>query len=105
MAGIAAPDDLAGGGVESGEQAEGSGARVVVRAPLDLAWAHRQQGLRSIERLNLALFSSTHRTNARSGGDRYSPTMSRTFSTNKGAGESLNVSVRGGWRWTAFHSR
>ena len=35
---------------------EGSGARVVVRAPLDLAWAHRQQGLRSIERLNLALF-------------------------------------------------
>ena len=31
MAGIAAPDDLAGGGVESGEQAESSVARVGVR--------------------------------------------------------------------------
>jgi hypothetical protein len=27
-----------------------------VRAPLDLAWAHRHQGLRSVNRLNLALF-------------------------------------------------
>src|SRR5262245_27418555 len=41
-------------------------------------------------------FSSTHNTSARSGGSRYNPTMSRTFSTNSGSGDSLNVSVRWG---------
>ena len=56
MAGEAFADDRAGGGVESREQAEGSVTGVVMRAPLDLAWAHGQQRLRSIERLNLALF-------------------------------------------------
>jgi hypothetical protein len=56
MAGEAFADDPAGGGVERREQAEGSVTRVVMRAPLDLTWAHRKQRLRSIERLNLALF-------------------------------------------------
>ncbi len=51
MTGIAAPDDLAGGGVESSEQAEGSVTRIVVGAPLDLARAHRQKRLRSVQRL------------------------------------------------------
>ena len=46
----------AGGGVERREQAEGSVTRVVMGAQLDLAWAHGQKGVRSIERLNLALF-------------------------------------------------
>jgi hypothetical protein len=55
MAGIATPDDLAGGGVESGEQAEGSVARVVVGAPLDLSRAHGQQRLGPVQRLDLAL--------------------------------------------------
>src|SRR3990167_10926563 len=41
------------------------------------------------------LFSSTHNTIAFSGGSMYSPTMSRTFSTNSGSLESLKVS----WRW------
>src|SRR5579862_569983 len=54
MAGITAPDDLAGRRVESGEQAEGSVTGIVVGAPLDLAWAHGQQGLGPIERLDLA---------------------------------------------------
>ncbi len=69
MTGIAAPDDLAGGGVESSEQAEGSVTRIVVGAPLDLARAHRQKRLRSVQRLDLALLVN-QRTSARSGGDR-----------------------------------
>jgi hypothetical protein len=42
------------------------------------------------------LFSSTQGTTARSGGFRYSPTTSRTFPTNCGSGDSLNVSDRCG---------
>src|SRR5215831_11417127 len=49
------------------------------------------------------LFSSTHRTSARSGGFRYSPTMSRTFSMNSGSFDSLNVSVRCGCSAKARH--
>ena len=41
-------------------------------------------------------FSSTHRTNARSGGFRYSPTTSLTFSMKKGSDDNLKVSVRWG---------
>ena len=41
-------------------------------------------------------FSSTHRTNARSGGFRYSPTTSLTFSMKKGSADNLKVSVRWG---------
>ena len=69
MAGEAFADDRTGGGVESREQAEGSVTRGVMRAPLDLAWAHGQQRLRSIERLNLALFVDAQDM-ARSGGER-----------------------------------
>ena len=56
MAGIAAPDDLAGGGVERREQAERSVALIVVRTPLELARPHRQKRLGAIQRLDLALF-------------------------------------------------
>ena len=56
MAGEAFADDSAGGGVESREQAEGPVTRVVVRAPLNLTWAHGKKRLGSIERLDLALF-------------------------------------------------
>jgi len=69
MARIAAPDDRAGGGVESREQAEGSVTGVVMGSPLDLARPHRQKRLRSISAW-IWLFSSTQRTTARSGGDR-----------------------------------
>jgi hypothetical protein len=40
------------------------------------------------------LFSSTHNTTARSGGLRYRPTTSRTFSMNCGSLESFQVSWR-----------
>ena len=69
MAGEAFADNRAGGGVESREQAEGSVTRIVMRAPLDLAWAHGQKRLGSMERLNLAFFVDS-RTMARSGGER-----------------------------------
>src|SRR3972149_5159428 len=41
-------------------------------------------------------FSSTHRTTALSGGFRYTPTTSVSFSTNRLSFESLNVSMRCG---------
>src|SRR6266446_2312827 len=40
------------------------------------------------------LFSSIDKTMARSGGKKYRPTMSRTFSTNCGSADNLNVSRR-----------
>ena len=43
------------------------------------------------------LFSSTAKTTARSGGSRYKPTTSVTFSTNCGSVESLKFSLRQGW--------
>ena len=51
------------------------------------------------------LFSSAHSTSARSGGLRYRPTISRTFSINCGSVDSLNVSVRCGCRPKAFQIR
>ena len=42
------------------------------------------------------IFSSTHSTTARSGGFRYSPTTSWTFSMNSGSVDSLKVSARCG---------
>jgi len=66
---IATPDDLAGRRVQSREQGQGSMARIVVGAPLDLARAHGKQRLRSVQRW-IWLFSSTQRTKACSGGDR-----------------------------------
>ena len=51
------------------------------------------------------LFSSTHSTIAISGGSMYRPTMSRTFSTNIGSLESLNVSCRCGCKPKARQMR
>src|SRR6266568_5471871 len=50
-------------------------------------------------------FSSAHSTTACSGGFRYNPTTSQTFSTNSGSDESLKVSARCGLRWKAFQIR
>src|SRR3546814_5237462 len=44
-----------------------------------------------IQEAEIWLFSSTNRARARSGGARYSPTMSRTLSTNSGSRDSLKV--------------
>src|SRR3954452_7163743 len=50
-------------------------------------------------------FSSTHSTNAFSGGSTYSPTTSRTLSTNCGSVDSLNVSTWWGLSPNAFQIR
>ncbi len=51
------------------------------------------------------VFASAHNTGARSGGFRYSPTTSRTFSTNCGSAESLKVSCLCGLRPNARQIR
>ena len=45
---------FAGGHIESGEQGRGSVADVVVGIAFDIARSHRQRGLGTIERLDLA---------------------------------------------------
>jgi hypothetical protein len=69
--------------------------RVVVRAPLGLTRPHRQEGLRSVERLKLGSFHR-RRQRRRAQAGRLRPTMSRACSTNRGSDESLNVSERCG---------
>ena len=66
---VALSDDEAGGDVEGGEQRRGAVANVVVSTSLRHARHHRQDRLLAIERLDFAFFV-THRTSARSGGDR-----------------------------------
>ena len=56
MARLALSEDLAVGHVEGGKQGGCAMAVVVVRHPLEVTQAHRQHGLRALERLDLALF-------------------------------------------------
>src|SRR5207253_9037071 len=49
--------------------------------------------------------SSTHSTSAHSGGFRYNPTMSRTFSTKNGSVDNLKVSTRCGCNENARQMR
>ena len=53
----------------------------------------------------MLVFSSTHITTACSGGFMYSPTTSRTLSTNCGSSDSLNVSVNHGFNPNARQIR
>src|SRR5450755_1407322 len=89
------PDHRAGLHIESGKQRSRAMPRIIVSPALHLAGTHRQQRLRAIQCLDLT-FSSTHKTNARSGGSIYRPTISRTLSMNSGSLDSLNVSLRCG---------
>ena len=59
MALLILANDLAGLGIQRGKQTGGAVARIVMRAPLDLAGTHGQQRGRAIQRLNLALFVHT----------------------------------------------
>ena len=69
--------------VECGEQGGGAMADVVVGNALDVAKAQRQQRLGALQRLDLAFFVDAQ-TSALSGGIRYSPTTSRSFSMKNG---------------------
>ena len=56
VAGVAGVGDLAGGGVQGGEQAGDPVPGVVVGLPLGDARAHRQDRLGALQRLALGLF-------------------------------------------------
>ena len=81
-------DDLSRGDVEGREERGRAVALVVVAAPLRLPGRIGKRGWER-SRAWIWLFSSTQRTRARSGGAKYRPTMSRTFSTKKGSLDSL----------------
>ena len=55
MAALADGQDLAGGDVQGGKEGRGAVAHVVVRDAFDVADAHRQQRLGSVQSLDLAL--------------------------------------------------
>ena len=76
---LAQADDFAVGRIQRGEQRRRAVAFVVVRHGRAAALLQRQAGLRAIQRLDLALLVA-HNTSACSGGLRYSPTMSSSFS-------------------------
>lgn len=55
MALLVQADDLAGLGIQRGEQTGGAVPRIVVGAALDLPRSHRQQWSRAVKRLDPAL--------------------------------------------------
>jgi len=59
MANHAFADDGPGLNIECGKQGSCAVSRVIVRAPLDLSWSHRQKRLGTVERLHLALLVDT----------------------------------------------
>ncbi len=95
---------LAGGYIQSGEKRRGPVAHVIMTLAGRSARSQREDWPCPIQCLNLT-FSSTHNTSARSGGFRYRPTMSRTFSTKNGSEDTLNVSTRWGCNENARHMR
>jgi hypothetical protein len=88
-------DHFSAGDIQSGKQRRGAVALIIVRAAFDLTGRIGNSGCVRFSAW-ICAFSSTHNTNARSGGFRYKPTMSRTFSTNRGSRDSVNVSLRWG---------
>ena len=83
------------GDIESCKQCGRAVSIVVVSHPLDISQAHRQHRLGAFQRLNLA-FLTTHSTSALSGGFRYNPTISRSFSIKNGSVDSLKLRLRCG---------
>lgn len=95
MLGANTRDHLSVGHIECGEQGRRAVANVVVGDPLDVA---NPMGSTGCVRSSawIWLFSSTHSTSAWSGGFRYSPVMSRTFSTKARSLDSLKLRERCG---------
>src|SRR5271157_3542809 len=95
VARFALRDDRAIQHVERGEQRGGAMAVVVVSHAFEVTSPIGSTGWVRSSACTW-LFSSTHSTSALSGGLRYSPTTSRTFSTKKGSVESLKLLLRCG---------
>lgn len=74
--------------VERGVEAGRAVPLIVVRRPFGRARDHRRRGRSAW----ICLFSSTQSTRARSGGFKYRPQMSWTFSMNEASLESFEVS-------------
>jgi hypothetical protein len=95
-------DHLAGGDVQRCEQCRRAMPLVIVRSPC----GRSQRQLAACDPVpESGIFSSTHNTMAISGGAMYSPTMSRTLSTNIGSVDSLKVSWRCGCKPNARQMR
>ena len=99
-------DDGAGLHVRRREQVTRAVTHVVVRVPFGLPGSHGQHRRRTGGHVDLRLFVYAKHQRA-AGGSRYSPTMSRTFSTKSGSSrspsaagkpavDSFNVSLRCG---------
>ena len=104
VAGVQRSDDLSAGQVQGGVEAGGAVADVVVAGARRGAGQHRETGAVRL-RAWIWVFSSTHSTNARSGGSRYSPTTSRTLATNNGSLDSFHESCLCGANPNARHTR
>lgn len=96
MTRLALRDDRPGRRIEGCKQRGGPVPEVIMGDPFGVAKAHGEDRLAALQGLDL-VFSSTQSTSALSGGLRYKPTISRTFSTKNGSVESLNDRVRCGW--------
>ena len=78
----------------------GSNSLTLLTGVLGFAWnagAFGGYGLVNLGFMASPLLLATHNANARSGGSRYRPTISRTFSSNFGSLDNLNFSTRCGW--------
>jgi hypothetical protein len=104
MLAFALREHLARGDVESRKQGGGPVSNIVVRNLFDVAQFQREERLRSIQRLDLALLVDAQ-DHPVVGWVERERTMSRTFSTKTGSVEILKCFWRWGWRPKAFQRR
>src|ERR1700738_3553120 len=88
-------DDFTGGNLQGSNHRLRSVSHIFIGPTLRFPGTERKQRLRAIQRLNPWL-SSTHSTNAFSGGFKYKPTISNNFGSNSGSGLKVNVRLRCG---------
>ena len=90
-------DDLAGGGVQRGEQVDGAVPGVVVAAPLGHSGDYRQHRGGPLQRLDLRFFVHGEDCRVRRRGQ-VQVHDARILPVSSGSGEILKSSVRHGWR-------
>jgi hypothetical protein len=92
---VAAANDPSGGDVERGKQRGGAVADIVVAAPLGLSRPHRQQGLGTVQRLDLRLLVDAQHQGVLGRGQ-IEPDDIAPLSINSGSADNLKVSMRCG---------
>ena len=88
-------DDLAGGGVQRGEQVDGAVPDVIMATPLGHARDHRLHRHGPLQHLDLRLLID-RKDRRVPGGAKYRPITSRILSISSGSGKILKSSVRQG---------